>query len=153
MQTHDAKLEDPQKQKRGRSKSSPKSNSTSSSPQITPGITLRDVRLAYLIENALQPYYELSKLTIPTSLQFQTPKSIRELGLTMKKYDAVEEKGNGKERLTNCIVCGEDHWSTQCPKRFTTQPIMPCDLCGGSHWKFTCLLYSDWKAKVKRGDS
>lgn len=146
MQTHEATLEDPQEQGQDQPKSG-------SSPQITPGITLRDIRLAYLIEAALQPYYELNKLVEPTILPFQTPNSIRELGLMMKTYPATEAQKSAAttRRLpTNCIVCGGDHWATQCPKRFTVQPMVPCDLCGGSHWRFTCLLYKDWKAKVRK---
>ena len=107
-----------------------------------PGITLRDVRLAYLIEDSLFPFYNLSKI-VQTSCKFPQLASLNLPSL-------IPPEGS-EEPIRNCIVCGGDHWATTCPHRFTIRPKIPCELCGGDHWKFACPQYKLWRMSVKKG--
>lgn len=106
-----------------------------------PGITLRDIRLAYAVEDILMHFYQTNKL------ERQSPKYPQ---LSSLRMSDLEPKKGLPARTSKCIVCGGDHWSTVCPSRFTVKPPIPCELCGGNHWKFACLHYGKWKEMVKR---
>jgi hypothetical protein len=107
-----------------------------------PGITLRDVRLAYLIEDSLLPFYDLGKIV-------QTPNKFAQLvSLNLPGLIPPESM---EEPIRDCIVCGGDHWATTCSQRFTIRPQNPCELCGGDHWKFACPQYKLWRVSVKKG--
>jgi hypothetical protein len=107
-----------------------------------PGITLRDVRLAYLIEDSLSPFYSLGKI-VQTSSKFARLASLNLPSL-------IPPEGS-EEPIRSCIVCGGDHWATTCPQRFTIRPKVSCELCGGDHWKFACSQYKLWRMSIKKG--
>lgn len=111
---------------------------------LVPGITLRDVRYAYFVEDALQPFYELGKIAQATNKYAQLT-SLDIPGLLPQKVNSTEAPSK------RCIVCGGDHWSTTCPERFTKKPPNVCELCGGDHWKFACSQYKQWRLSIKKG--
>lgn len=101
------------------------------------GITLRDVRLAFRIEEALNTYRQMGKVAQVPPL-FATK-------LKLQK--------NRRKAPQPCVICGGDHWTTACPSRFTAKPRVPCSLCGEDHWKFACPEYSGWIKTVKASHS
>ncbi|PVF94612.1 hypothetical protein CPB86DRAFT_712890 [Serendipita vermifera] len=110
--------------------------------EVIAGITLRDIRLAYRIEEVLLPFYELGKIA-ETECKFAQPNSLPKL--------ASRSVPNAAPPKTRCIVCGGSHWSTTCPSRFTIKPQFPCEICGGDHWKFACAQFRPYrKSKMAR---
>jgi len=103
-------------------------------PPQSPGITLRDVRLAILIEQKFQAH--LKRDAAPWRSQF------------MHARDSVRPLvPQGIERLrrlsefrgtTACPVCRGPHKGVQCPKKDVVQPVNPCSRCGKMHWRFMC---------------
>ncbi|KAG8868287.1 hypothetical protein FRC20_003678 [Serendipita sp. 405] len=108
--------------------------------KILAGVTLRDVRLAYLMERALEPFYDLNKVATRPG-QFA---KLETLSVASRLKAPTAQSPQVK-----CIICGENHWASSCPSRFTAKAHLLCEICGGDHWKFACSQYKHWRRATR----
>ncbi|KAH9930054.1 uncharacterized protein B0H18DRAFT_995014 [Fomitopsis serialis] len=103
-------------------------------PSKSPGITLRDVRLAILIEQKFQDH--LRRDAAPWRSQFMNARdSVRPL--MPQGIERLRRLAEFRGTLA-CPVCKGPHKGVQCPKKDVVQPATPCSRCGKMHWRFMC---------------
>lgn len=107
-------------------------------PQTKPGITLRDVRLATLLEEAFRPY-----LTAGTALWRSQLRNIRATvrPMTVGGIERLRHVGGRRNVWAfdpACPVCGQKHRGEDCPQKHEVAPPSPCRKCGQMHWQFLC---------------
>lgn len=128
-----------------------------------PGITLRDIRLAILIEDTFSRHFLGSGHALPgkPELRFEVerPQSIAEIEQATQISKEHKKKAqtvntlDGKSRPAkrrSCRVCGERHDPRFCPQRYTKPPPpgKPCGHCSEEgHWTMNC------PKKEKRSDN
>lgn len=103
------------------------------SRDVVPGLTLRDIRLALLIEETFDKLLETGK-AIRKWNQFTTMRPN-----TFESLNTIRG-APGKSRIQKpCYACGsKSHMLKDCPQRYTTSPTFPCRICGGKHWVIDC---------------
>ena len=103
-----------------------------------PGITLRDVRLATLVEEAFRPFLTSGTARwhsqLPNSRAVVRPLSTQ--GIERLRF--VGGRKNMSVREPACPVCGGGHRGPDCPHKHDITPHMPCHKCGKMHWRFMC---------------
>lgn len=123
----------------------------STADRKAPGITLRDVRLAILVEQLFIDAHLSGKGgidTMPALLPAsQRPESIRLIERTAfpkRRPSTGSNKGNTSTKseqaraLKPCPACKGTHAIRDCPDRLTITPDKPCTNCGGAHWRLDC---------------
>ena len=111
---------------------------TSGKSANLPGITLRDVRLATLVEEAFRPF-----LTSGTALWRSQLPNTRAVSrpLTAQGIERLRFV-NGRKTVwvgePVCPVCGRGHRGKDCPQKYEIAPHKPCHRCGKMHWHFLC---------------
>jgi hypothetical protein len=116
--------------------------------RIKPGITLRDIRLAILIERYFTESYETAGHGSPVYAGLTQPLEPRAIGETvMATIRKCHSRQKTKKRPTrpfrgrDCTICKQNgHHMLNCPERFTKDAESPCPMCGGTHWKINCPL-------------
>jgi hypothetical protein len=125
-----------------------------------PGITLRDARLAILIEDTFSRHFLASGYALleknTTRLENETPQSIT--AINKATYTSKESKRNGSTANTSgeltpairrsCRICGGQHDALWCLERYTKLPPAgkPCKYCKKEgHWSMNCPLPSQQK--------
>ncbi|KAI0729237.1 hypothetical protein C8Q72DRAFT_794696 [Fomitopsis betulina] len=101
-----------------------------------PGITLRDVRLATLIEEAFRPFLTAGAARWRTQL-LNNRHAVRPL--TPKGIEHLRYLGGKKKYRPVCPVCGlGTHQGKDCPRKNEVAPPSACRKCGQMHWTFLC---------------
>ncbi|KZT73564.1 hypothetical protein DAEQUDRAFT_662081 [Daedalea quercina L-15889] len=112
----------------------PLPNTNEENPRERPGITLRDVRLAILVEQLFHDHlrndaalWRSQKTVVKSFVRPPTPfgiECLRRLGY--------------RTRSMKCPVCGGRHKGVDCIHKDSIAPRTPCSRCGQMHWKFMC---------------
>lgn len=125
-----------------------------------PGITLRDIRIAILLEETFSRHFLTSRQGLAGERklrpQANLPQCIAEIEnniatskehrkkLKQKSSNKLQGRPKPAMRLS-CRVCGGQHDSLFCPERYTTPPPVgrPCRYCGQEgHWSMNCSTQS-----------
>lgn len=111
-----------------------------------PGITLRDVRFAIIVEDTFSRHFlasgrGLQRKIEPTTTP-QTPQTMAAIEKATQK-DVAQQIAKGPAKRLGCRVCNGHHDSLYCPKRYTSRPPVgkACKYCGKQgHWSMNCPL-------------
>lgn len=112
---------------------------------IKPGITLRDIRLAILVERKFTESYEADGFGSSVYIGKTQPRTPRAIGETVmaniRHFRSMKKRPRKQFRGRDCTICGRNgHHMINCPRRFITEPYKPCPMCNGMHWKINCPL-------------
>ncbi|KAF8709775.1 hypothetical protein AX14_013448 [Amanita brunnescens Koide BX004] len=140
------------------------------SPTRIPGITLRDVRLAILVEEIYSihfsshlaalgrhihsPNFRLSWFTMERIWKRQILLPGRETGRRERRRLFVErmmrgrfagkaERGAQRRGEIRCYACRGDHHLGDCTKREHIVPRNACHYCNGMHWAVDCPVRNE----------
>jgi len=124
-----------------------------------PGITLRDIRLAILVEDNFSRHFLGSGHALPgkPQLRFEVerPESIAEIEeaiQTSKEHKNKAQAANTPKGISrpamrrSCRVCSGQHDPRFCPQRYTKPPPpgQPCKRCSEEgHWTMNCPTKED----------
>jgi hypothetical protein len=111
-----------------------------------PGITLRDVRFAIIVEDTFSRHFlangrGLQRKVEPTT-PLNTPQTMAAIEKAIQKSH-VQQIVKGPAKRHGCRICNGHHDSLFCPKRYTSQPPAgkPCKYCGKQgHWSMNCTI-------------
>lgn len=104
--------------------------------KVRPGITLRDVRLAILVERAFEVHL-VRGTGDPRTMRADTrpamcPLTMQDMEERRLPYDAIRHR-------QGCPVCGsKKHLKGECPLQYEVKPRRLCVRCGEMHWDFQC---------------
>lgn len=116
-----------------------------------PGITLRDARIAILMEDAFARHFLASGHALQGKLEIQpdlqVPRSVMEIDQIVRVRKHTQIKPQPREVVQpvtprRCRVCGGEHDPLACPLRYTKPPPsnMPCIHCNQTgHWSMNCI--------------
>jgi hypothetical protein len=111
-----------------------------------PGLTLRDVRLAILIEDCFTLHFLANGYALPWKPAVHGQNATPTTNSLIDWMTGVS-KFHKKSRDTNprharpCRVCGDQHRATDCPERYTKSPPagLLCLFCREEgHWSMNC---------------
>ncbi|KIM75944.1 hypothetical protein PILCRDRAFT_659628 [Piloderma croceum F 1598] len=110
---------------------------------IKPAVTLRDIRLAILVERNFTESYEPDGSGSSVYIGKTQPSTPRAIGETVmaniRHFRSMTKRPKRRFRGRECTICGRNgHHMVNCPRRFITEPHKPCPLCNGMHWKINC---------------
>ncbi|KAJ3815380.1 hypothetical protein F5876DRAFT_61550 [Lentinula aff. lateritia] len=101
----------------------------------TPGLTMRDVRFAMLVDEMFRNEY----LKTGRGLESTQPSSL--------DYPSAQQMASNIFRQGFCRCCGLPHPLHQCYKRKHYPPAGNCTVCGGNHWVIDCSVLREKKGK------
>lgn len=89
---------------------------------VVPGLTIRDIRFAMLIDQMFKTEYG-------TTFTFSS-----------SSYPPAEQMVSNIFRHGFCPCCALPHALHQCEKRKAYPPVKPCNVCGVQHWVTDCAV-------------
>ncbi|KAJ3776134.1 hypothetical protein FB446DRAFT_331079 [Lentinula raphanica] len=104
-----------------------------------PGLTIRDVRFAMLVDNIFRDEY------------LKTGHGLEPKLSTFSVYPSAEQMASNIFRQGFCKCCGLPHPLHTCSKRKRYPPVGQCNICGGSHWIVDCPRTRKSGVKKKSG--
>lgn len=118
---------------------------------ITTGPTLRDVRLALLVERLRDAYVADGRLFPEPEHEapVKRPRSVEALlgedGIEPFHRGTMPTTTQRRRRLAHrCTICmSYEHHARHCPQRHTAKPRTVCVYCGGEHFAINCSKLGD----------
>jgi len=101
---------------------------------VVPGLTIRDIRIAMLIDQMYTAEYGASLSSPPT----------------LDEYPSAQHMVSNIFRHGFCPCCALPHPLHQCEKRSAYPPQKHCDVCGRHHWIVDCAAIRLGKAKTEK---
>ena len=113
--------------------------------RVKPGITLRDIRLAILIETMFTESYEADGHGASVYIGKTQPLEPRAIGESVmagiRNYHSKSKRPKKPFRTRHCTICEQNsHHMVNCPERFSKEVKSACGFCGGMHWRINCPL-------------
>jgi len=97
----------------------------------TASLTLRDVRLAILVEQLFSGSYEAHGSGSPIYVG-----QAQALDTQSAAQAAIPKRVAARK---HCRICNKQgHHMSNCPERYTKTTTKPCPSCGEMHWKVNC---------------
>ncbi|KAJ3785324.1 hypothetical protein GGU10DRAFT_355160 [Lentinula aff. detonsa] len=119
----------------------PATNDTPFPSTLTvPGLTIRDVRFAMLVDKIFRDEY------------LKTGRGLKSKQPTSLEYPSAQHMASNIFRQGFCKCCGLPHPLHECDKRKDYPPVGQCKVCGGSHWVVDCPVVRKSGGK-KRAES
>ncbi|PCH42522.1 hypothetical protein WOLCODRAFT_72172, partial [Wolfiporia cocos MD-104 SS10] len=104
-------------------------------PPMRPGITLRDVRLAMLIERAFERHLAHGVASAwSQNMQRTATRPLTEDDIEQRRLLHILTRNRPR-----CPICHKTtHVGRDCPDQRKKIPMTPCQHCGRMHWTWTC---------------